>query len=508
MRQPLLLILASLFILIIPFPFLAHAETKILTAEAAYTMGDGETPSFAEAMALLKAKQMALEQAGTYVESYTKVQNLDLTTEEIQTIAGGVLQVEVLDKSRTLIGDGLRFFVKIKATVTTDKMEELAQRIKGKSVAEEYKKLQEEYARLSKDIETLKQSIAETAPGPQRNEAIQRIQERERAFAAAQENEGTLIQRLVSGRDLVSASSDEQAQADQIIEIIAQKGHVIILGEPKAKAVAGKMDHLQLVIPIRLKVAASLIPTISETAKSLGGSIWPEFEVKLRACDPSKIDKSRSSSRPTLDEIDVLLDCGGEDVGHLSIGGSAVRIRTGTTNSPKVVLTLIRLAEDPYIAQYFQEMLHGLRFALQLTVAKGENAFCILGKIPAQEKKQEKEKKLGEGERLRILEKNYKEWEPLRRIFPIGEVKREPFGNFEIRTKFHPEHFNPLPSPGADSASTGYVAVVHEEAEFTVSLEAPKTTVNQLKSVTALMVLKKDTGSQLKGREYECKVFP
>ena len=506
MRRPLLLILASLFILIIPF--LAHAETKILTTEATYTMGDGETPSFAEAMALQKAKQVVLEQAGTYVESYTKIQNLDLTVEEIQTIAGGVVQVDVLEKKRSLVGDGLQFHIKIKATVTTDKMEELAQRIKGKSVAEVYKKLQEEYARLSKEIETLKQSLAKAAPGPQRNEAIQRIQERERAFAEAQENEGTLIQRLVSGRDLVSASSDDQAQADQIIEIIAQKGHVIILGEPKAKPVAEKLDHLQFVIPIRLKVAASLIPMIAETAKSLGGTIWPEFEVKLRTCDPGKIGESRSSSGRTLDEIDALLDCAGEHLGAYSIRGSDVRIRTGTTNSPKVVLTFIRLAEDPYIAQYFQAMLHGLRFALQLTAAKGEDAFCILGKIPAQEKKQEKEKKLGEGERLRILEKNYKEWESLRRIFPIGEIKREPFGNFEIHTKFRTEHFNPLPSPGADSASTGYVAVVHEEAEFTVSLEAPKTTVNQLKSVTALMVLKKDTGSQLKGREYECKVSP
>jgi hypothetical protein len=505
MRQPLLLILASLFILIIPF--LAHAETKTLTAEAAYTMGDGETPSFAEAMALQKAKQMALEQAGTYVESYTKVQNYTLTTDEIQTIAGGVLQVEVLEKKRELIGDGLRHYVKIKATVTTDKMEELAQRIKGKSVAEEYKKLQEEYAKLSNEIETLKQSIAKTAPGPQRNEAIQRIQERERAFAAAQESEGTLIQRMVSGRDLVSASSVEQAPADQIIKIIAQKGHVIILGEPKAKAVAGKMDHLQLVIPIRLKIAASLTPTIAETAKSLGGTIWPEFEVKLRTCDPDKIGESRPSSRPTLDEVDSLLDCAGERLGAYSIRGSDVRIRTGTINSPKVVLTFIRLAEDPYIVQYFQEMLHGLRFALQLTAAKGEDVFCILGKIPALEKKNT-EKKLGEGERLSILQKNYTEWEPLRRIFPIGEIKRGPFGNFEIHTKFRPERSNPLPSPGADSAGTGYVAVVHEEAEFTVSLEAPKTTVNQLKSVTALMALKKDTASQLKGREYECKVFP
>ena len=151
----LLLALACLCILATPLPVLA--ETKVLTAEATYTMSDGETPSFSEAMALQKAKQIALEQAGTYVESYTKVQNYNLTSEEIQTIAGGVLQVEVLDKSRTLIGEGLRFYMKIKAIVTTDKMEELAQRIKGKNVGEEYKKLQEDYARLNKEIEGWKQ---------------------------------------------------------------------------------------------------------------------------------------------------------------------------------------------------------------------------------------------------------------------------------------------------------------------------------------------------------------
>jgi hypothetical protein len=50
-------------------------------------------PSFDEAQVLQRAKQVALEQAGTYVESYTKVQNLNLTTDEIQTIAGGVMTI-------------------------------------------------------------------------------------------------------------------------------------------------------------------------------------------------------------------------------------------------------------------------------------------------------------------------------------------------------------------------------------------------------------------------------
>ena len=133
--------LASLCVLFLASFSPAYADTKSLTADASYIMGDGETPDFAEARALQKAKQAALEEAGTYVQSYTKVQNLDLTTEEIQTVAGGVLQVEVLEKTRSLVADGLRFHTKIKATVTTEKMEELARRIKGKNVAEEYQKL-------------------------------------------------------------------------------------------------------------------------------------------------------------------------------------------------------------------------------------------------------------------------------------------------------------------------------------------------------------------------------
>jgi hypothetical protein len=36
----------------------AHADTKILTAEATYMMGEGEAMTFAEAMALQKAKQI------------------------------------------------------------------------------------------------------------------------------------------------------------------------------------------------------------------------------------------------------------------------------------------------------------------------------------------------------------------------------------------------------------------------------------------------------------------
>jgi hypothetical protein len=84
------------------------AETKTFIADATYTMGDGDTPAYAEAMALQQAKQNALEQAGTYIESYTKIRNYDLMVGELRSVAGGILQNEVLDKSRRLIGNSLQ----------------------------------------------------------------------------------------------------------------------------------------------------------------------------------------------------------------------------------------------------------------------------------------------------------------------------------------------------------------------------------------------------------------
>ncbi len=342
MRQPLLLILASLFILIIPF--LAHAETKILTAEANYTMGDGETPSFAEAMALQKAKQMALEQAGTYVESYTKIQNLDLTTEEIQTIAGGVLEVEVLDKSRTLIGDGLRFFVKIKATVTTDKMEELAQRVKGKNVAEEYKKLQEDYARLGKEIETWKQLVVRISPGQERDTALDQIREREKTFAAIQKNEAAFFQRLVSGRALVGRAQDERAMVDSLFQKILEQGYLIAIGEPTLHKIGEDPingDMMKLRVPVTLQTSKAIRLAMEETTQSLGGTSTVKHFVrsKFRDDDNSWMPSQRPKGRTTEG-------------------------------------TVIRMGRDEVVSRYFRERVAELTFVLTVKLENGEGWSC------------------------------------------------------------------------------------------------------------------------------------
>jgi hypothetical protein len=266
-------------------PFLpAYAETKVLTAEGTYTMGEGETMTFAESMALQKAKQAALEQAGTYVESYTKVQNYQLTAEEIQTIAGGVLQVEVLDKTRTLVGDGLKFFVKIKATITTDKVSELAERIKGKNVAEEYKKLQEQYAQLLSDVERLKQQAIKASPGAERAAAIDQIREREKAFTSVQKMETELFARAFSGEALVAKALRQLAEkqagerqkkdvAAKLLRALQDRGHLITLGEPKPHIDPQYPDEIVFWFSMTVEISPSALSMLQQAAREFGGNV-------------------------------------------------------------------------------------------------------------------------------------------------------------------------------------------------------------------------------------------
>jgi hypothetical protein len=328
--------LASLCVLLLASVPPAYADTKTLTADASYIMGDGETPDFAEARALQKAKQIALEEAGTYVQSYTKVQNLDLTTEEIQTIAGGVLQVEVLEKTRSLVADGLRFYIKIKATVTTEKMEELARRIKGKNVAEEYQKLQADYARLSHELESWKQRAAKTPQGPERNAALDQIREGEKTFSRVQQREADLFQRLVSGQQLIEHANRDKEVIDKLLETILISGYIVTVGDVQAVADSEKSDQLVLRVPLTIQVSKNIQEVVSYAASVLGGSVQPDM---------------------------VLFE---------------QKVRVGSENRAHATVTLVRLAKDSELKHYFQQGVSKIGLQLMFPDSTSNPSNCLL----------------------------------------------------------------------------------------------------------------------------------
>ena len=99
--------------LLYPLSLPAFAETKLILAEGFYVMGDGDTPIIAEARALEQAKKLALEQAGTYVRSYSKSKNFDLTGDEVEMLSAGIMETEVQEKKRTMAGGSFSFSVRI-----------------------------------------------------------------------------------------------------------------------------------------------------------------------------------------------------------------------------------------------------------------------------------------------------------------------------------------------------------------------------------------------------------
>ena len=179
-------IFAVIIALFLFFPSLGFAQTKEIISEGTYNMGDGETPSVAESRALLQAKRVALEQAGTYVESWTKVENLQLTKDELQVLASCIMEVEILDKKRTVVCDGIHFWVQIKARVNPDKIEEMAKRVKEKSVVEDYKKIQADYDKSQREIEELKKQLAGAKGEKEKKQVEAKITDDERLFEARQ----------------------------------------------------------------------------------------------------------------------------------------------------------------------------------------------------------------------------------------------------------------------------------------------------------------------------------
>lgn len=164
---------------------MTSAEIKEIICEGTYNMGDGETPSVAESRALLQAKRTAIEQAGTYVESYSRVKNFQLTEDEIKITASGIMEVTTLDKKRTVVGDGFHFWVKIRALVNSDKMEAMARKVKEKNTFEELKTIQIAYSKSQKNIEELKKQLL-LAKGDQKKEVEGKIAIDEKQFQANQ----------------------------------------------------------------------------------------------------------------------------------------------------------------------------------------------------------------------------------------------------------------------------------------------------------------------------------
>lgn len=106
----------------VPFLPKVHAEIKIYDGVGEYVMSDFETPDVAKERAKQRAEQNAQEQAGVFVNSYTEVNNLMVTKDEITVITSGILNIIEVKYDREFLSgeEGTLFRAKIKASIDTE----------------------------------------------------------------------------------------------------------------------------------------------------------------------------------------------------------------------------------------------------------------------------------------------------------------------------------------------------------------------------------------------------
>ena len=129
----------------------AEATVQTIEATGVYIMGDNDSPKIARDAARQEAMRSAVEQAGVYVESYSKTQNMELTEDEVRTISGAVIKVTKEEAIPELKGTTLKYTVNLTAEVDTDTIH-LQEMVEKKT---ELEKLQQERDALKKQNEEL-----------------------------------------------------------------------------------------------------------------------------------------------------------------------------------------------------------------------------------------------------------------------------------------------------------------------------------------------------------------
>ena len=141
----------------------AHASETTIIAEGQYVMADGDTLALAEEKVLQRAQRRAVEEAGVYLEATfrdfeksTGGRSTQTSSLEIRTLAAAITKTEILDSRRSFENDRPIFFVRIRAVVNLDNLQEAIRRWRSEEqFAEHFRQLQKENTELKTQLREL-----------------------------------------------------------------------------------------------------------------------------------------------------------------------------------------------------------------------------------------------------------------------------------------------------------------------------------------------------------------
>jgi tetratricopeptide (TPR) repeat protein len=148
--------IAAVLIILTVFCTAAFAEKKVVTAEGKYVMGDLDSKQNAKALALMEAKRISLEKAGTYIESISEVRDFQLTKDQINSLAAGIMSVEILKEDWKMSGENMVLILSIRATIDTSNLDSRIAAMNEYKGSESNKEIMAQLESLKKELADLK----------------------------------------------------------------------------------------------------------------------------------------------------------------------------------------------------------------------------------------------------------------------------------------------------------------------------------------------------------------
>ena len=140
------------------------AEKKIYNGTGEYTMSDYETPNVAEQRALMNARNHVLEQAGVFVSAYTRMENMNVTDDNVNMITTKALKITNQSQRKLVMENGdVRIIVEITAEVDTADIDNIQQREHLQRMIDEklYRELRMQISKDERETAEIKKKIAD-----------------------------------------------------------------------------------------------------------------------------------------------------------------------------------------------------------------------------------------------------------------------------------------------------------------------------------------------------------
>jgi hypothetical protein len=187
-------------------PTSALAEVQTITATHTYILGDNDSRNDARQLCFLQAKQNVLEQAESFIQSHSVINNFALTKDQMTSYSAAVLSVEIVKEDVGLSNGQHTLTLTVKADVDVDQVNTLlAAIVADKSVADRVAQQQQEIHELEGQVQTLNSRLGVATTG----------------MASELRKERTVVLKNIVGLDRLQLVATERIAREQ--ETIQQK---------------------------------------------------------------------------------------------------------------------------------------------------------------------------------------------------------------------------------------------------------------------------------------------